>query len=189
MRTLLLLIFCGCITLTSAAQTPVAQKIGYADWAYIFEQLPEYKQITDQLTTHGTQLENQFKAKTQEFQTKVDAYQKNLATMNEVVRKSTETELSQMQENLQKFQQDATANIQSKQTTLMQPVFVKVGKAIEDVAKENGYDFILAPQIESQNGGGDILLYSSDKYDVSNLVLKKLGVTPKPAAAAPAPGK
>jgi len=188
MRTLLLLIFSGCITLTAAAQTPVTQKIGYADWEYIFQQLPEFKQITDQLTTHGTQLENQFKAKNQEFETKLKAYQQNAATMIDAVKKSTEAELGQMQENLQKFQQDAQASIQTKQTSLMEPVFTKVGKAIEDVAKENGYDFILAPQIASQTGG-DILLYSSEKYDISNLVLKKLGVTPKPAAAPPAPGK
>ena len=188
MRTLFLLIFCGCITLTATAQAPAAQKIGYADWEYIFQQLPEFKQITDQLTTHSTQLENQYKAKMQEYDTKVKAYQANAATMNDVVRKSTETELTQMGENLQKFQQDATANIQTKQTSLMEPVFTKVGKAIEDVAKENGYDFIFAPQIAAQ-GGGDILLYSSEKYDISNLVLKKLGVTPKPVTPAPAPGK
>jgi outer membrane protein len=186
MRTLLLLIFCGCITLTATAQAPVTQKTGYADWQYIFQQLPEFKQINDQLTTHTTQLENQYKAKMQEFDTKVKAYQANAPTMNEVVRKSTETELNQMNENLQKFQQDAQTNIQSKQATLMEPVITKVGKAVDDVAKENGYDFILAPQIAAQ-GGGDILLYSNDKYDISNLVLKKLGVTPKPVAPAPAP--
>ncbi|HZX75462.1 MAG TPA: OmpH family outer membrane protein, partial [Cyclobacteriaceae bacterium] len=161
MRTLLLLIFCSCLALTTSAQTPVTQKIGYADWEYIFQQMPEFKQITDQLTTHSTQLENQFKAKQQEFETKLRAYQANMATMNDVVKKSTETELTQLQDNLQKFQQDATANIQTKQTALMEPVFAKVGKAIEDVAKENGYDFILAPQIAAQ-GGGDILLYSSE---------------------------
>src|SRR6478736_6223516 len=182
MRTLLLLIFCSCLALTTTAQTPVTQKIGYADWAYIFQQLPEFKQINDQLATHSSQLENQYKAKMQEYDTKVKAYQANVATMNEVVRKSTETELTQLGENIQKFQQDAMANVQAKQTTLMEPVYAKVGKAIEEVAKENGYDFILAPQIEVQGGGGDILLYSSEKFDISNLVLKKLGVTPKPVA-------
>ena len=61
----------------------------------------------------------------------------------------------------------------------MNPVFTKVGKAIEDVAKEQGYSFILNPQLI---GGGDILLYSDEKYDVSDLVLKKMGITPQPAA-------
>lgn len=64
----------------------------------------------------------------------------------------------------------------------MQPVYTKVGKAIEDVAKENGYTFILNQQI----GGLDVILYGDEKNDVSDLVLKKLGVTPKPAAQTPA---
>ncbi|MEQ8424237.1 MAG: OmpH family outer membrane protein, partial [Cyclobacteriaceae bacterium] len=69
--------------------------------------------------------------------------------------------------------------IQNKQDQLMSPVFNKVGKAIEDVAKEQGYSFIINPQLI---GGGDILLYSDEKYDISDNVLKKMGITPKPVA-------
>jgi outer membrane protein len=190
MRTLLLLIFCGCVTLTAAAQAPTAtaQKIGYADTEYIFEQLPEFKQISDELNTYGTKLKNQIDSKQKEFQTKVAAYQQGEATMIDAVKKSTQMELAQMEENIAKFQQDAQTSYQSKSATLTEPIITKVGKAIEDVAKENGYDFIFSPSIPSQGLASDILLYSSDKYDISNLVLKKLGVTPKPVTP-PAAGK
>ena len=57
----------------------------------------------------------------------------------------------------------------------MQPVYTKVGKAIEDVAKEQGFAFIINPQTTA---GDDILLFSDEKFDISNSVLKKLGVTP-----------
>jgi outer membrane protein len=60
----------------------------------------------------------------------------------------------------------------------MDPVYQKVGKAIEDVAKENGFSLILNNQIS----GLDVILYGDEKLDVSDLVLKKLGVTPKPAS-------
>jgi outer membrane protein len=63
----------------------------------------------------------------------------------------------------------------------MDPVFTKVGKAIEDVAKENGFAFILNPRLM---GGGDILLYSDQNFDVSDLVLKKMGITPPPKTPA-----
>ncbi len=43
--------------------------------------------------------------------------------------------------------------------------------------------FILSQQI----GGLDVILYGDEKMDISDLVFKKLGVTPKPAAPAPAP--
>jgi outer membrane protein len=179
MRTILLLIFLGCVSAASYAQTqpqqPVVQKIGYADWDYIFSLMPEFKQIESDLKTFGSQLENQLKAKSQELEAKYKAYQAMPATTPDAIKADKERELQGMQESIQKFQQDAQSSMQNKQTTIMAPIYTKVGKAIEDVAKENGFSFIMAPQIAS---GGDILLYSDEKYDISALVLKKLGVTP-----------
>ncbi len=179
MRTLFLLLFC---VVAVSAQAQETQKIGYADWQYIFGQLPEFKQIENELKTHGTQLENQLKAKSQELENKYKAYQGMPATTPDAIRADKERELQGMQESIQKFQQDAQVSLQNKQTALMDPIFKKVGKAIEDTAKENGYTFIINPQ--SMNSGEDILLYSDEKYNISNLVLKKLGVTPKPAETA-----
>jgi outer membrane protein len=178
MRTLFLLLFCA-VALTTQAQE--AQKMGYADWQYIFSQLPETKQIENELKTHGTQLENQLKAKSQELEAKYKAYQGMPATTPDAIRADKERELQGMQDGIQKFQQDAETSLRNKQSALMDPVFKKVGKAIEDVAKENAYTFIINPQ--SMSNGEDILLYSDEKYNISNLVLKKLGVTPKPEAA------
>jgi outer membrane protein len=177
MRTLFLLLFCAVAVSTQAQET---QKIGYADWQYIFTQMPEMKQIEAELKTHGTQLENQLKAKSQEFEAKLKAYQSMPATTPDAIKADKERELQVLQESAQKFQQDAQTSLANKQNALMDPVFKKVGKAIEDVAKENGYSFIINPQ--SMNSGEDILLYSDEKYNISNLVLKKLGITPKPVA-------
>ena len=160
------------------AQTaPAAQKIGYADWNYIFSQLPEFKQIENEMKTHGTQLENQLKAKYQEYEQKMRAYEAMPATTSDIIKADKQREIQALGENIQKFQTDAQASIQKKQLDLMQPVYTKVGKAIEDVAKEQGYSFIINPQLM---GGDDVLLYSDEKYDISDSVLKKLGVTPAP---------
>src|SRR5882672_8053309 len=176
MRTLFILLF-GFAASAAQAQTTPTQKIGYADWEYIFGQLPDYKQIDNELKTHGAQLENQLKAKYTEYQTKLTAYNGMPATTPEAIKKDKEAELAQLQESIQKFQQDAQTSLGKKQSDLMAPVYVKVGKAIEEVAKENSYTFIINPQMP---GGGDVLLYSDDKYNISDLVLSKLGITPVP---------
>lgn len=181
MRTALILL----LTVFSAAtfaQTPVVQKIGYADWDYIFSQMPEYKKIDNELKTHGDQLQAQLKAKYAEYETKLKTYQANGATMVDAVRRDKEAELTQLQENIQKFQQDAQTSLQKKQADLMEPVFAKVSKAVEEVAKENAYSFIINPQLV---GGGDVLLYNDEKYNISDLVLKKMGVTPVPSTVLP----
>jgi outer membrane protein len=175
MRIVFLFLIAFSFSLKAQTTTTAPQKIGFAEWEYIFNQLPEYKQIENAMKDHGTQLDNQMKAKYQEYDAKLKAYQAMPATTPEAIRADKERELQGLQENFQKFQQDAETSIRNKQTSLMEPVFKKVGTAIEDVAKENGYSFIINPQII---GGGDVLLYSDEKYNISNLVLKKLGITP-----------
>ena len=63
--------------------------------------------------------------------------------------------------------------MQKKQTDLRNPIFVKVGEAIEKVALENGFSYIINPQMI---GGSDILLFTDEKCNISDLVLKDLGI-------------
>ena len=181
MRTLVILLF----TLVSAgafAQVPAQpQKIGYVDMDSIFSQLPQYKQVASDLKAHTAQLEAQFKAKSLEFETKYKAYQASAATMVDAVRKDKESELAQLQENIQRFQQDAQSSVQKKEADLMEPLIRKIGKAIKEVAKEHGFSFI----INAQLGGNDVLLFTDDKFDISGLVLKKMGVAAGATTALP----
>jgi len=179
MRTLFFLLLMAVAGATYAQTPPAAQKIGYVDMEYMFTQLPEFKQVTNELKTHNTQLENQLKAKYQEYEGKVKAYQAMPATTADAIRADKEREIQGLQESIQKFQQDAETSMRNKESTLMQPVYAKIAKAIEDVAKENGYTFV----INGVLAGNDILLYSDEKFDISALVLKKLGVTPAPPQA------
>jgi outer membrane protein len=179
MKKLVLLFVLGFAAVTTYAQTT---KIGYADPDYILGQLPESKQIETELKSLQTQLKNQVDSKYAEFQKKLKDYQDNINTMLAPVRENTERELQQLQQNLEKLQQDAQTSIQAKQQQLMAPVYQKIGKGIEEVAKENAYTLILSNQV----GGLDVVLFGDDKVDVSDLVLKKLGVTPVKPAETPA---
>jgi outer membrane protein len=158
----------------SQAQSPQpAQKIGHADWDYIFSRIPEYRQIEKEIKSFEAQLQNQLKIKAQDLETKYKAYQTVPADTPDAIRKDKESELAYLQENIQKFQQEAQAAMQKKQSDLVRPVFEKVGKAIEQVAVENGFSYIINPQMI---GGGDVLLFTDEKFNISNLVLSKLGV-------------
>ncbi len=157
-----------------AAQAQTGMKVGYADVDYILSQLPETKQVESDLQAHNTQLQSQLQAKYQEYQQKGAAYQQGAADMIEAVRKEKEQELTDMGSRLQQFERDAQASLQKKQAELTQPLYIKVGETITAVATENGYDYILSAGV----GGVDIVLFAKDEHDVSDLVLKKLGITP-----------
>ena len=156
-----------------AQSSQIPQKIGHADWDYIFSQLPEYKQIENELKIFESQLQNQLKIKGHELEMKYQAYKALPEDTPEAIKKDKETELAYLQENIQKFQQEAQASMQEKQTDLLNPIFGKVGKAIEKVALENGFSYIINPQMI---GGGDVLLFTDERYNISDLVLKDLGI-------------
>ncbi|MEO1051367.1 MAG: OmpH family outer membrane protein [Bacteroidota bacterium] len=163
--------------LSFSVKAQTALKIGYVDTDYVFTQMPEAKQVESQLQSHNTQLQNRLKAKYQDYQTKLTKYQEELQAnpnMDATIRQDKENSLLRLQEEIAKFEQDANVSLQQKQEQLMSPIYTKVGNAIEAVAKENGFTHIF----RSKLGTADIILYVDDQYDASNLVLKKMGITP-----------
>jgi len=177
-RTLFTIVFLAAAWAAGAQQT--AQKIGWADWNYVMENMPEAKAMQTELQTYATQLDTYLKGKQQELQTKYEAFTKMPATTPDAIKADKQRELQSLDEGLQKSQQEAQTSMQKKQSDLMGPILDKIQKNIEIVAKENGYTFILNPDL-----GGEattILLYADKQFDVSDLVLKKMGITPPPAA-------
>ena len=144
------------------------------DIQYILTTLPEEKEVESQLKTLETQLLKQSQAKEQEFQEKYQDYLQTSQNMAEVVRQDKEKELTQLQQSFQEFQQNAQTSLQQKSTELLNPLYKKIGDAIEHVALEKGYSHILNVGVAQL----DIVIYGDEKFDVSNLVLKNLGIDP-----------
>ena len=171
------LLTAGTLAATSAqAQAPL--KIGYTDVQYVLAQMPESKQIESELKTYNTQLEAQLKSKYEEYQAKGEAYQKGSATMTDVVKKDKEKELQALQQSIQEFQQSAQQSLQQKQQVLLKPALDKLQKNIDLVSQENGYTYVF----NSDSGGSPLLLHAPKEGDISDLVLKKMGITPGAAA-------
>ena len=84
------------------------------------------------------------------------------------------SEVEEAMAALEKMQQDAQQALQNKQRLYMAPVYLKVNSAIGEVAKETGYSIILTERI----GEYSLLLFEDKQRDISDLVLKKFGVTP-----------
>ena len=147
--------------------------IAYVDVDYILSELPETKQVESDLKVHESMLQNQLQAKMNQYQKLLSEYQTGFETMSDVIRQDKERELTQLQQNIQQFQQDAQVSLQKKSAELLQPIYDKIGKAIQDIATENSYDYILSARI----GAIDVILYGKESNDVSDKVLTKLGIT------------
>jgi outer membrane protein len=181
----LLVVFLSGFAAKAQAQTSL--KIGYTNVDYILSQLPEAKQIEAEYKAYEAQLQKQLQSKYQEFQQKVEVFQKNAATMAEAVRNDKQEELQNLQASIEKFQRDAEQSLQKKQLDLFQPAYDKIQKTIDVVAKENSFSHVFS----SDAAGMPVLLYAAEEHNISDLVLKKLGVTPQkqPATTTTTPKK
>lgn len=172
-------IFVFVFTLIAFSSKAQEFKIGYANVEYVLSLMPELKGVDAEFKAFTTQIQNSIQGKQSEYQAKITDYQANVQTMTELVRADKEAEITSLQERLQKYQQEAQQSAQKKQSELFEPLFEKIGSAIKDVQKENGYALILSTGTQ----GLDVVLAADEKYDVNNLIFKKLGIDP------PAPQK
>ena len=157
------------VLMTAGSFTLQAQalKIGYTNTDYILSKLPETKQIESDLKTHRNQLGAQLKSKQEEFERKYQSFVDGQATMTDVVKNDVQTELQSLQESIQKFAAEAEKSMQNKQVQLLAPVYEKIDGGIKEVAKEHGYSHVFSQ---------GVLLFATEEFDISDLVLTKLGV-------------
>lgn len=188
----------ACTPLFAQTTTPAAAptKIGYTNVDFVLGKLPESKKISNELEITKAQLDKALQDKYKEFQEKLDNYNKNAANMADVLKTDKEKELQNLQTSIQDLQRNSETSLQNKYQQLIEPVLEKINVAIQDVGKANNFLYIL----NSDAGANTtpILLYvGSEDNNVTDLVLKQLGVDPKavePAAKpattpAPAPKK
>jgi outer membrane protein len=170
---LLLSLFAG---LTASAQAQHL-KIGYADPNYIMENLPETKKIQAELQIYEKQLQSQLQAKYKEYQDKGAALEQGGSMMAPSVKEDKVKELAYLEQSIKDFEQKAQEDLQKKQMVLVDPLLDKIQKAIDAIAEEHGYTYIFSTA--AQYGGSSIILFTKNKNEnISDLVLKKLGVTP-----------
>ncbi|MPR34548.1 OmpH family outer membrane protein [Salmonirosea aquatica] len=178
-------IACAPLTAQTTSSGVPPTKIGYTNVDFILRQLPEAKKITDELSITGAQLDKALQDKQKEFQEKLDNYNKNASNMADVIRADKEKELQGLQTSIQELQRNSEASLQTKYQQLVEPVLLKINTAINAVGEANNYRYIV--NSDAGLNTTPILLYiGSEDNNVTDMVLKQMGVDPK-ATEAPAP--
>ncbi|OJW66636.1 MAG: hypothetical protein BGO68_01655 [Candidatus Amoebophilus sp. 36-38] len=175
-RVLFLLIFFLTISYVNAAEKPV--KIGYVNLSYLMSLLPDTRQFETDYKAFENQLKNQLQIKAAELQDKLQSFQQGYATMTDAVKNQKESELQQLHGEFEKLQIESQSSLANKQLQLLQPIYNKIQKAVQEVAKENKYTHVLNADAD----GMSVVLYAEEEYNISNLVLKKLGIDSAKAA-------
>jgi len=146
-----------------------SKKLGHINSDSLLKIMPGRDSALIKIQAEAKTYETQLTAMNTEFQTKYDDYTTNLATMSELIKQTKQAELQDLQSRVEKFQTTAQEALQKKQAELLQPIIDKAKKAIDDVAKENGFTYIFDSALGT-------LLYYDGGEDILGLVKKKLGI-------------
>jgi outer membrane protein len=153
------------ISTISIAQT----KVGTIDSDYIMNLMPETQIVVKRSQNYGLKLDSSFSIKLKEYQDKVAIFQKTEKTILPLAKRNAIQELTDLETDVKKYQENGQKLMQLKREELMRPLYKKLSDAIKEVAKANNYTQILTLT-------GNQFAYIDNKFDITELVMKKLGI-------------
>ncbi|MBW6483000.1 MAG: OmpH family outer membrane protein [Vicingaceae bacterium] len=169
MKTLKSILLVVAVTLSTFTFAQKSVKIGHINSNELLAAMPERETVQKQIEDHAAQLTATMDAMRKEYETKVGEFQAKQDVMTDIIRDNKIKEITDLEKRITEFQKTAQADLQKKEETLLQPIIDKAKKAIDDVAKENNFTYIL----DSSLG---VVLYSIDSDDILALVKKKLNI-------------
>lgn len=153
-----------------------AQKYGFIDSEYILNKMPEYKDAKDRLDKLAERWTKEIEERYEVIKLKKDNFlrEQDLLPAEEKTKrdqeiKTLETEAMEMQQT--RF--GVSGDYFQKRQELIKPIQDKVYEAMQAVASKRNYTFVFDKANQSN------LVFADSKFDLSDEVLKELGVSIK----------
>jgi len=151
------------------------QKIGYIDSQAILEELPEYASVEQKLN----QLEDEWRAEIESQEEKVqalrDEYRAWELLYTDEERRQKRTAIQNAQKKVDQLRQryfGPDGQLYTRQQELMRPIQERILNATEEVATEEGYDYVFDKSEKV------LFMYAREDHNLNNRVLQALGMTP-----------
>jgi outer membrane protein len=158
----------GLISVSVNTFSQTTLKIGHVDIAELLAALPERDSAAAVIEKETKEIQSTYDDMTAVYNKMLDDFEKKQSTYSEPEKKNKETELLDKEKRLQEFEQNASANLQKRNSELIQPLLDKILKAVDKVAGENGFTYIL------DVSKGSVVYTSKDSQNINPLVLKIL---------------
>lgn len=155
----------GLFSVNAMAQT----KIAYINAQALVAVMPEAKKAETDLQAFAQSLEADGKTILDEYQKKLKEFDEGAAKMTDNMKDIKGRELQELQKRIQDYRANAEEKVQQKQNDLLKPIYDKARKAIEDVAKEKGYNYVI-------DNSPNLLLVAPPGDDILTAVKTKLGI-------------
>lgn len=150
-----------------------AQRYAVIDSHYILEHMPEYQAAQKKLDAIAKQWQQEIQAKLQQANQLYQQYNAEKVMLTDTLRKKREDEIMNMEKEARDLQQQRfgyQGDLFKEREELIKPIQDKIYAAVQQLAAQNMYDFVL------DKAGGITVFYADPKLDKSDEVLKILGL-------------
>ncbi len=165
----LLLSFCVLLVACSVQ----AQRYAIIDTKYILDKMPDYKGAQKILDDVASNWQKEIDASQTELDKMYKDYEAEQVMLSEELRKKREDQLFIKEKNLRDQQRGRfgfEGDLFKKRQELIKPIQDKVYNAVQKLAVQRGYDFIL------DKSEGITVIFADPKLEKSEDILKELGV-------------
>ncbi len=156
------------------------QKIGHINSIEVLQAMPEFKTMQDDLQKQKDAYTKALESMYGDYEKKQRSLQalSNDKSTPDAILESQIQELQDLQKRIQDFEAKVNDELQKLQQEKLKPINDKYLKAVKEVATANAYSYVL--DIVS----GALAFYPEGANDVTDLVMKKLGITALPQTPA-----
>jgi outer membrane protein len=163
-----ILILTGCILFTVAA---FSQKYAVIDTRYIYERMPEYKQVQKTVDETAAGWQKEIDTKQAALDKLYSDYDSQSGMMSEATRRKKEDELFLKEKELRDLQKKRfgfEGDLFKKRVQLMEPLQTRINNAVKKLCAANGYDLVL------DKSEGKTIIFADPKLDKSDELLREL---------------
>ena len=169
-RTIALFAF---VALFFAANTEAnAQKLAHLNVDELLSLMPETQTAEGEIKAYADALQKDMEEMQKEAQGRYENLVANQQNWTQLRIAKEQEELELLAQRIQEYQVKAQQDLQNKQMELMQPIIEKAQNAVNDVARDKGYNYVLD---SSQSKG--VLIFAEGGEDILPYVKAKLGIT------------
>ena len=146
--------------------------VAYVDLQYILKNLPSYESANEQLTLIAKRWQKEVTDMEQEAQVLAANYRTEQIFLSEAMRKQREQEILDKEKQAQELKRKyfgEEGELNKKREALLKPIQDEIYTAIQEIAMQKGY------QVVKDRSSEPSLIYMSNKLDISDQVLNKLG--------------
>ena len=143
-------------------------KIAHIDTFELITNMPEMLEVQKQLEQYSKDRQNEIREMEAALRAKTELYQSEVPDKNDNENKERLEEIQGMEDNIRLYYNQVIQELQKKEEELTKPIYEKAIKVIQEVGKENGFDYVL----DSTKNQGILL---ADGVDLMEKVKIKLG--------------